>query len=316
MIDIFYFDKSTGTVERGKITELEKIKNKLIWIDITNISKREAELVKKTFNLHPLTVEDLCISRTRIKFEEFPGYLLCVFYGIQRAKKIELVELNFVIGQNFIISSHQKDIKSFTDLKKDKEKLENLFKKGNDFIFHKLLDNEIDNYFPVLEIIDDRVEEIGEKVTKKARPELLKKILRFKRLLVLIKKTTFPQRDVIAYLVKSENRFISRKANPYFRDVYDHFIRVSDLVDNQREGIANTFDVYMSTVSNNMSEVMKVLSIIATTALPLTVISGIYGTNFKILPGSDFQYGFWVMVFIMFLTCMGMIYMFRKRGWF
>lgn len=313
MIDIFYFDK---TLKKGDIKELAKLKNKKIWMDITDITKEEADFIKKSFNLHPVTIEDITRYNTRIKVEEFQNYLFCVFYGIQNTKSIELVEMDFVLGNNFIISTHKKEIQSFNELKKNKEKLTTLFEKGTDYIFYKLLDYEIDNYFPILESIDDQLEDIEEEVTKKPRPEILSKILKLKRSLVFIKKTVFPQREKISFLAKNQYKFIQDKAIPYFRDIYDHSIRVSDSVDNYREALSNTFEVYMSAVSNSMNEVMKVLSVIATIALPLTVISSIYGTNFAILPGSKFVYGFWVMIFVMVLMSASMIYFFRRRGWF
>ena len=313
MIELFYFDKS---VKKGNLKDLNKLRSKQIWIDVTNITKKESILIKKTFGLHPLTAEDLTSQNTRIKVEEFPEYLFCVFYGIQKAKAIELVELDFVLGKNFIITNHKKEIPSYNGLKKDKEKLENLFERGNDFIFHRLLDLEIDNYAPVLEDIDNKIEDIEEEVTKKPRPELLTRILKLKRLIVRIKKSVLPQREKIFFLAKNEYHFISKKSIPYFRDVYDHAVRVSDFIDNYREAVGSTFDAYISSVSNSMNEVMKVLSIIATIALPLTVISGIYGTNFQDLPGASFIHGFWIMILIMILLIFSMIYYFKRRGWF
>lgn len=313
MIDIFYFEEG---LKKAKLEELENLKEKQIWVDITNITKEEQELIKNIFELHPLTTEDLYNSNIRIKVEEFPNYLFCVFYGIRKRKMVELFELDFIFGKNFLITSHKEEIESFSKLKNDEERLGNLFKKGNDFLFHKLLDYEIDNYFPVLEDIDDQIESIEEKITKRVEPSLLATILKLKRVIVSVKKAVIPQREKVSFLLKNEYKLISKKAVPYFRDIYDHSIKVADIVDNYREAVGNTFDAYMSAVSNNMNEVMKVLSIIATIALPLTVISGIYGTNFSVLPGANLMYGFWIMMFIMVLVSIGMIYFFRRRRWF
>ncbi|MFC2016498.1 magnesium/cobalt transporter CorA [Chloroflexota bacterium] len=313
MIELFYYD---GTVKKGNAKDLEKLKDRQIWIDTTDITKEESELLKNTFELHPLTTEDLYTFNARIKVEEFSNYLFCVFYGVKKIKAVGLVEIDFILGQNFIITNHKTEIESCTNLKNDFGRIETLFKRGNEFIFHKLLDSEIDNYLPVLEYIDDQIEDIEEKVTENPRPELLTKILKLKRSIVQIKKITLPQREKISFIAKSNYKFISKKAVPYFRDIYDHAIRVSDTIDNYREAIGSTFDAYMSAVSNKMNEVMKVLSIIATIALPLTVISGIYGTNFQSLPGSNIIYGFWIMIFLMILMSLGIIYFFKRRGWF
>lgn len=313
MIDICILNKTINKIE---LQDLSKHKDKKIWIDITNITKPESETLKEAFNLHPLTAEDLYNSPTRIKVEEFDEYLFCVFYGMTQNKNIELIELDFIIGKNYIISNHKSPIKSFENLKSDNIKLEALFSKGIDFLFHKLLDTEIDNIFPILENIDDRIEKIEEQVTKKPNPKQLSEILKLKRTIVQIKKATFQQREKTGFLAKNNYKPISKKATPYFRDIYDHTIRVSDSVDNYREAISNTFDAYMSAVSNNMNEVMKVLSMIATIALPLTVISGIYGTNFITLPGAGSPYGFWTMMLLMLILSISMIYFFRKRRWF
>ncbi|MFH1391885.1 MAG: magnesium/cobalt transporter CorA [Candidatus Diapherotrites archaeon] len=313
MIDIFYFDK---VLKKAKPADLSKLNDKLVWVDITGITKEEAELVKANFGLHPLTIEDFINQHIRIKVEKFSDYLFCVFYGIKKTKSVELIELDFVIGKNFVISNHKNEIGSFSKLKNDSQKIESLFKKGPDFIFHKLLDMEVDNYFPVLEEIGDKIEVLEEKVAKKPLPSSLVEILKLKRMVVKIKKSAFAQREKVSFLAKNDYELISKKAVPYFRDVYDHAVRVSDYIDNSREAVGNAFDVYMSSIANNSNEVMKILSVIATIALPLTVVSGIYGTNFEILPGAAFPYGFWVMIFFMIILSVSMLWFFKKRNWF
>lgn len=313
MIELYYFDNG---LKIAKIADLNKVKNKQLWIDITSITEEERYFIQKSFDLHPLTAEDLFNSNIRIKVEEFPSYLFCVFYGIKKEKNIQMVELDFIIGDNFLITNHKNDIESYNLLKSNNEKLENIFKKGNEFLFHKLLDDEIDNYFPVLEKIDDQIENIEDAITKKVRPELMTRILNLKRQIVSIKKLALPQREKISFLTKGDNKFISKKAIPYFRDIYDHSIKVADSIDNFREAIGSTFDAYMSAVSNNMNEVMKTLSIIATIALPLGIISGIFGTNFDVLPGQHIPFGFWLMILLMLVFAGFMIRYFKRKGWF
>lgn len=313
MVDIFYYDNG---IKKAELKELESIKSKQMWIDISNIRVEEEEQLKEVFDLHPLTIEDLQVTLTRVKVEEFPHYLFCVFYGLKKRKTIDLVELDFILGENFVISNHKFPIESFESLKNNSARLESLIKKGSDFIFHKLLDLEIDNFFPVLEDIDIQIEHLEEEITKRPRAELLDRILKLKRQVVVIKKISLPQREKISAIAKNEYPFISEKAIPYFRDVYDHSIKVSDSIENHRETISNTFEVYMSAINNNTNEVMKTLSVIATIALPLTVISSIYGTNFVNLPGAHVYFGFWVMVAAMLGVVSMMIFYFKRRGWF
>ncbi|MBN1501974.1 magnesium/cobalt transporter CorA [Candidatus Woesearchaeota archaeon] len=313
MIDVLYWDKG---VKKAKFSEFKRPPRKPLWIDITDIKDDEAEALKKLFNLHPLTVEDIVVSNSRIKVEEFNNYLYCVFYGVDVSKNIEMIELDFIIGKNFIISHHKKEMGLFTELKNDKIRLERLFTKGPEFIFHRLLDRTIENFFPVLEKLDDQIERIEEEVIKYPTSYQLTKILKLKRSLVVVKRIGYQQREKISFLAKGAYKYISRKVLPYLRDIYDNAIRVSDSLDNHREAVGETFDAYMSAVNNSMNEVMKLLSVIATIALPMTVISGIYGMNFRNLPGSAFYYGFWVVLLVMFVFVLIMLYFFRKRGWF
>ena len=191
-----------------------------------------------------------------------------------------------------------------------------MFKKGPEFLLHYILDWEVDNYFSVLEYVDDHIDNMDKKIAKISKKEDLMRILQLKQNLSVIRKTVFAQREKVSFLVKNNYKLISKKSLPYYRDVYDHAIRVSDKVDNARESVMNTFDLYMSAVSNNTNEVMKVLSIFATIALPLTAISSIYGTNFLVLPGAQFKYGFWIMILIMAGVSVAFIYSFSRRGWF
>jgi len=313
MIDIFYLDK---TVKEGDFKKLEELKDKPLWIDITNITPEEADSLKTSFNLHKLTMEDMSTSYTRVKVEEFHNYLFCVFYGIKERKNIELDELDFVLGKNFLISSHKEKIESYEELKNNKEKLEKLFNKGPDFVMHKLLVEEIDNYFTVLGKVENHIDMIEEEAVKNPTPHVVSKILKLKRHITKIKKTAFYQREKISMLTKGDNPFISEKALPYFRDIHDHSIMVWDVIDNARDAVSNTFDVYMSTVSTNMDKVIKALTVVATITLPFMVLSSIYGTNFYNLPGATSPYGFWVMISVMVLMAAIMMYSFKKRKWF
>lgn len=310
MIEIFYLDKKLK-----KAKSLSDIGKRPVWIDITKITKDEEKNLKDAFNLHPLTAEDLYNDGTRIKVEEFNDYIFCVFYGIRKVKVIELFEMDFILGKDFLITNHKNKIESFETLKSDEDKMQSLLSKGMDFLFHRLLDIEIDNFVPMIETIDDNIESIEEKIAEDIDKSLMAEILAQKREIIRIKKIVMPQREKISFLAKNETSFISKKAIPYIRDIYDHSIRVSDSIDNYREAISGSFDAYMSTVSNNMNDVMKTLSIIATIALPLSVISGVYGTNFVNLPGSGATNGFWVMVGVMAAMMFSMLFYFRKKRW-
>ena len=224
--------------------------------------------------------------------------------------------MDFILNNNLLITNHKKPFKSFETLKEDSEKLIKLFTKGTDFLFHHLVDKEIDEFYPTLELITETIEEMEDEAISNPNTKLLSEILKLKREINKIKKITLANREKFSYLTKNNLPYISKKSLPYFRDVYDHIIRASDLAEDLRESISNVYDIYNSTLSNNMNQVMKTLSIFATIFLPLGVISGIYGTNFLKLPGSEFAYGFWSMIFVMFFISTIMMIIFKKKNWF
>jgi len=313
MLDIFYFDK---TVKKGKVNELAILKNKKIWIDATNITKEEADLLRKTFKLHPVTEEDMFLSHGRIKTEEFPNYLFNTFYSIEKINhKIKLIPLEYIVGKNFIISLHKEHLATYAKVKEEVDLLEDLFRRGVDTIFHRLLDEELDNFYPVLSELDNQIEKIDEQIAQKHNPELMGKILDVKKKLVEIKKVAFPQRERLAALARKRHGFISDKTYPYLRDLHDHSTRVLDIVESYREAASNTFDAYLTTLTNRSNDVMKVLSIIATITLPLSVVSSVYGTNFIKLPGANTPEGFWIMILVMGVMMVGMLIFFKDRKW-
>ena len=314
MNKIFVYDRKITSLNFTK-ENLQRVKNKKVWIDLISPTKDELKILRETYKLHPLTTEDIFVKNTRVKIEIFPNYLFIIFYGLYKNKKIEVKERDFIIGKKFLISSRLDETENIRELKKNSEKLQKLMEKGMDFLLHKMIDYEIDNFFPALEDIDAQIDAIERKIIQKPEPRLLSKTIELKRTLVSIKKIVLPQRDKIALLAKSDLEFISPKAVVYFRDIYDHAVRVADTIDNYREATGSVFEVYMSSVSNNMNEIMKVLSIIATIMLPLTLIAGIYGMNFIAMPGLKSSNGFWAVILSMAILTILMVSYFRRKRW-
>ncbi len=316
VINLLFFLPSMLTIVSllNGIKELPSLpaENIPLWVDCMSITEEEAAQLQQRFSLHPVTVDDLALSRTTIKVEPFPEYLVAVFYVIGKGKK--LVEVDFIIGKNFLITNHREKLRSAQALLEDKGKLQYLAGKGIDFLLHHLLDHEVDAFFPVLYEIDQEMERVEALIAKKHSTEVLHRIMALKKEIVAIKRIVLPQREKLALLAKDEFPFISRKTGPYFRNVYDSFVRVYESIENYRESISSVYELYMSTVSYRMNEIMKVLSVIATIALPLTVVSSIYGTNFRNLPGATAYYGFWFMLTGM-LGMIGVmfVYFWRKK---
>jgi len=314
MIEVFYFDRRLRKADKSRIRVLLRQKKK-IWVDMTDPSHQEVALIKDMFSIHPITSEDILTHNTRAKIEEFDTYLFVVLYGIYKHKNIRLRELDFILGKNFLVTAHKQKVEGIERLKAEEKRLEPLFKCGMDFLMHSLVDLEVDNFIPVLELFDNVIDNLEDRIIKRPDPKILEKILDLKRRINRVKKVVIPQQEKISSLAKSKYSLISPECQTYFRDVHDHFYTVTDMIEDHKETLSGVFDAYMSSVSNVTNEVMKVLSVMATIMLPLTVISGIYGMNFVFLPMSKDPSGFWVIIILMLLIIVLMLGFFKKRGW-
>lgn len=317
MIDIYYLKKSgyKKWLYKWSIDKLGSFWYDMVWIDIVDITVEELSIISKHFNLHHLTEEDIMEPLVRVKVEEFPTYMFCSFYSIRNNSWIDFLQLDFVIWKNFIITQQVEPVEFYEKIKKDQELLNVSLWKWVDFFFYKLLDMVIDNYLPILEGLDEEIVEIEWQLEEGYNIGLLMQIRRLKKCIVKTRRITYPQRDKISFLAKDNYKFISSKHIPYFRDLYDHCVKISDTVDYFKEAILNTFDIYMLSLSNSMNRVMKLLSIITTVLLPLSIISSIYWTNFDFIPLLHNEYGFFIMLTIMFSLSLCILFAFWRKKW-
>jgi magnesium transporter len=303
MIDIF-------VLEDGIKKTRNLYMRKPIWVDVTDPSKPDLESLRKSFPLHQLTLEDMSKTGNRVKIEHFNEYLFLVLYGVERDAPFQM---NFALGKNFLVTTHKGKIDRFEDLKNDRTSLSRLFHKGLDFVMHCLIDAEIDDYFPLLEKIERQIDSLEEEVYRSMNHRVLGKLFRLKRQLLGIRRKASSQKDVMLQLSKGLP-FISEHACAYFRDVYDHIIRIDESIDDYREILSNTLEVHLSMVSNRMNEVMKTLTIIATIMLPLTVITGIYGMNLNI-PEAHYDATYFIVISAMAIIIGGMVIYFWRKRW-
>ena len=313
MLDVFVLDKEIKSI---KPEELARYKNKLVWIDVTAPKKEDFKLLREIFKLHPLTIED-CLSKgkTRIKIEYFENYMLIVLYGVSKNGK-RPYEVDFILGKNFLISNHYEVVESIEALKKNSERVKFLISSGVDSLLHRLIDAEVDQFLNVLGKYDEIIDKFERKALEAPTHELTAQIFRLRRLFVLLRRLSNAQKEKILELTKADIPFITKKVQPYFRDVFDHMLTITDTITNYRELLSNILEVYLSTVSNKMNEIMKTLTVVTTIMLPLTLIAGIYGMNFQFLPELHWKYGYMFALGLMVAIAVGMIFYFRRKGWF
>ena len=308
MIEAFVLDKGVKRTNNLKT-------NKRIWVDVTDPTKPDLDNLAKNFPLHHLTLEDCSKTGNRVKLEQFNEYIFIITYGLESGKKGPTAfQMNFIIGKNFLLTVHKEKIPSFDSLKSDGKRLHYLLSRGPDLLMHRLIDMETDFYFPVLDEIEDQIDELEEEVYRNVDKKVLGRLFRLKRELLGIKKRTAPQKEVVLLLSQKDFPFISEHASAYYRDIYDHIIRINESIDDYREILSNTLEVHLSMISNRMNEVMKALTIVATVMLPLTVLTGIYGMNLNI-PESHIDFMYYVVLSLMIIIAFIMMLYFRRKHW-
>jgi magnesium transporter len=288
------------------------------WINIDGITDRDLiGKVGECFGLHPLLVEDITTTTQRPKIEETETYIfimLKMLYWSENAIKTEQVSI--VLGPTFVLSFQEYPGDVFDPIR---ERINNakgrIRRRGADYLSHGLMDAVVDNYFIVLEKIGEEVEEIEEELVTDPKPETLQDIYRLKRMMVELRRSVWPLREVISRFERIESSLVDESTKIYFRDIYEHTIQVIDTVETYRDMMASMIDLYLSSVSNKMNEVMKVLTIFASIFIPLTFIAGIYGMNFQYMPELGWHWGYFGVLGSMGFLITVMVIYFRRKGW-
>lgn len=291
-----------------------------LWIDVDGLDR--VDIIGKLggyFNIHPLTLEDILNTRQRPKTEDYDSYIYSVLKMIlldTKTKEITIDQVSIIIGPNYVLSFQERDGNIFDQVR---ERFENpasrLRKSGVDYLAYGLIDAVIDNYFLILEHFGDKIEYLEEGLVLYPRPETLKTIQKYKRDMIILRKSIWPLRELINGLQRVESDLIKGTTRVYLRDVYDHTIQVIDTVEDFRDILSSMVDIYLSSISFRMNEVMEVLTVIATIFIPLTFISGVYGMNFKYMPELNWRWGYPTVMFAMILLAVSMFIYFKKRKW-
>ncbi|MFT3693470.1 MAG: magnesium/cobalt transporter CorA [Kofleriaceae bacterium] len=291
----------------------------MMWVELEQKDHACDVLLSQQLNLHPLTIEDIWSTRSSPKLEEYDNYLYIIFHGIVGAKgvKPKLVELDIVIGDHWVITH---DTGHLADPVRDElERQPKQLEKGPAWLAHAILDTAVDRYLPIIDDLDSRIETLENEVLRKAGtpqgPPILKRILRFKRMLLKLRRMAVHQREILLRLARGELDLIPRDMLPFYRDIYDHFLRVNDLIESYRDLVTSALEAYLSVQSNRMNEIMKTLTLISTVMLPITFIAGLYGMNFKHMPELDWYWGYPMALGIMLVIVVVSLVYFRRKGW-
>src|SRR3990167_6543575 len=313
------YQQTSGTCLEDCFTE-QKL-DVITWINIEGL--HDAALIKqigKQFGLHPLTIEDILYVDQRPKVEEFEGYLLVtlkVLLWQQQTATFAVKQLSLVLGKNFILSFQELDTTLFDAICERLQSSPNqrLRKRGADYLVYRLIDTVVDAYFLVLEALGETIEQVEKQIITAPNPHNARTIYRLKQQLLLLRKAIWPMREAINHLMHTEDKLITKYTRVYLRDVYDHAMQAIDALEISRDMISSMLDMYLSSLTNRMNEIIKTLTIISTIFIPITSIASIYGMNFAYMPGLHWSYGFACIMSIMGLIVIVMMLYFWKRKW-
>ena len=291
------------------------------WINIDGLQSIETiEKVGKHFDLHQLILEDILNTDQRPKCENYEKCLFIVLKMLRyddKSKSIYSEQVSLILGQNFVIS-FQEDVGDVFDQIRDRIRSNKgkIRKMAADYLAYALMDAIVDNYFLILEKIGERIESIEEELISDPSSETVRMIHAIKGELIFLRRSVWPLRELINNLQKTESSLINNSTGPYLRDIYDHTIQVMDTVESFRDMVSGMLDIYLSSISNRMNAVMKVLTIIATIFIPLTFIAGVYGMNFKFMPELEWRFGYFVVLGFMTAVAVTMLIFFKIKKWF
>ncbi len=319
---IQYDAKSIAEEQSDEASEiLQKVDPKKVnWINIDGL--HNVELIREVgnhFDLNTLMLEDILNVEQRPKIEEYDDHV--IFFPMKAlnalaGNSIEYEQISFVLGSHFIISFQEKEGDLFDKLRGRLQDPGNRLRaKTSDYLFYRLVDTVVDNYYIVMEYIGEQVEDIEEEVYLNPTSKTIGRIQDIKKELIYLRKALYPTREALANLIREEYKQIDRENIAFLNDVYDHIVQLIEIFETYRDLVSNLMDMYMSTISNRMNEIMKVLTIISTIFIPMSFIAGVYGMNFAHMPELNWEYGYFATLGIMLMIMIGMLLYFRQKKW-
>jgi len=312
-----FTEKSVADI--NECAEFRDSKN-VSWLDFLGLHDVEKiDEIGKIFDVHPLVLEDILNTNQRPKIEIFDDHFFIVFKMLFFDGKSSVVvseQVSLIVRKNKVLSFQEKESEVFASLRERIRKSKGRTRSsGADYLAYEIFDVIVDNYLEILEKIGEEIEVLEEELMSNPASNTLGKIYRLKRDIFLVRKSVWPLRDVVSRLERGEIDVIEQKTEIYLRDLYDHIVQVIDTVETFRDISTGLLDLYLSSVSFKMNDVMKVLTIISTIFIPLTFIAGVYGMNFENMPELKWSYGYFISLGLMSVIFVSMVIFFKKKKW-
>jgi magnesium transporter len=310
--------KGVEEVHRESVPEILASGDGTLWFHLDRPTPEELKFLGTLLRIHPLTLEDIVNQNQRPKIESFEPYVYIAIHPLLRKNKtrIEPSELDLLLGRNWLVSAHSGPLPGLIENGRLNERIANAVAVGADFLLYTMVDLVVDNYFPILDEIDDAIDELEDRLLRQARPEDINRLLSLKRSLVRIRRAVGPQREVFNQLTRHDFPFVRPDHNVYFRDVYDHLIRITEELDSLRDLLSGALEIHLAAMSNQLNVTMKRLTAWGTIFVVITAVAGIYGMNFKFMPELEWRYGYFAVMGLMALISVGLFFYFKKKDYF
>ncbi len=285
-----------------------------VWIHFEHPTLKEQEYLK-TLGFHPLSVEDTLKEHQRPKIEDYDDYGYIVIRTLETTEKGAPAQLSIFLGKTFVVTYASTLVPSIQRVTDELKAKPNLLLKGHDHLAYAIIDALVDDFFPILEELDDELEEIEDKIFVKSDAKLISRLFALKRKLVEIRRVIMPMRDILNSLSRRDYKYIDQKTSIYFRDVYDHLLRLTDMTDTMRDLVTNAMEGYLSVISNNLNVIMKQLTAITVIVMLPTLLASIYGMNFQNMPELAWKYGYETSLLLMGSAVFATYLFFKRKGW-
>lgn len=325
-IHLSVYDYSADQIDIQAYQNIEaafpfKERDTVSWINVDGIRKADVEAICAHYRVHALITEDILSIGQRPKMDEMDEHLFCLLnmlYFNEEKKTIESEQISIILGKNFVLSFQEDANRDVFNAIRNKlaSPKSQLRQRSADYLLYNMLDLIVDHYYLVMERVGDLVEALEEEVSRKSNKRSLARINQLRKELIVIKRNVYPVRDLVAGILRSESEWLEERTMKYYKDVHDHILLAADLSDNYRDVMVSVQDLYISNVNLKLNEVMKVMTIVTCLLAPATVIGGVFGMNFDVIPAAHHPYGFYAAIGLMFIIPILMLFVMKKRGWF
>lgn len=306
--------------EAASINEVEDFLNKhrVVWLDCVGLNQSEAEEVANKFSFHKLTVEAYFHTPQRSKVEDYATYFYAIIKEVEYKKEVRGRKIALYVGKNYLVTLREQESHNIDFvIKRIKEKNQKILSSGPDYLCYLIVDGVVDDYMPILDYIETEVDVIEKEILANATPETLKKIFKLKKDILLFRKIVWPMREVLLKFERDDLPYMTDKTRVYMRDVYDHIITITDIIETYRELASGVVEAYLTTLSNNINQVVKVLTVLASLAVPATVIASFYGMNLEPFPEKEIfgDHSYYFALFLIASSTALMMLFFKKKNW-